>query len=250
LIEDAAQAFLAEDPSGLAGTLGDLSCFSLQQGKHMTTGEGGVVVTDDPELHRHVRLFVNKAWGYGDPDPDHYFPALNYRLTELQGAVALAQLHKLDQVVQRRREVAAALGRELQGTPGLRLPRDPAGGRHSWWKYAVMVDGARVPGGALALGRRMQARGVSCMPRYIQKPAFECALFKDFHASPVTSLPLGQNPRRNQPQPLFHRRDYPGAVRALEQVIVLPINELYTAGHVAFVARVIREETARLCDAA
>jgi dTDP-4-amino-4,6-dideoxygalactose transaminase len=164
--------------------------------------------------------------------------------------VAVAQLPKLDWVVQRRREVAAALGRELQGVPGLALPRDPRGGRHSWWKYAVMVDPAHVPGGSVELGRRLQARGVHCMPRYIQKPAFECALFQDFHASPVTSLPLGQNPRRHQPQPLFHRRDYPGAVRALEQVIVLPINEFYTDEHVAFVARAIREETARLGEAA
>src|SRR5690606_15180946 len=138
LIEDAAQAFLAEDALGLAGTIGDVGAFSLQQGKHMTTGEGGIVVTDDDERARHLRLFVNKAWGYGEPEPDHRFPALNYRMTELQGAVALAQLAKLDGVVEARRAVAAAWSDALAGLPGLSLPGDPDGGRHAFWKYPIL----------------------------------------------------------------------------------------------------------------
>ena len=76
----------------LVGTIGDIGCFSLQQGKHITTGEGGLVVSSDPELARRMFLFINKAWGYGDAKPDHYFLALNYRMSELQGAVAVAQL--------------------------------------------------------------------------------------------------------------------------------------------------------------
>ncbi len=223
-----------------------IATWSLQQGKHMTTGEGGLVTTDDPEVARRVTLFVNKAWGYGDPKPDHVFPALNYRMTELQGAVALAQLRKLDWVVQRRREVASAIGAALADVPGLTLPGDPEGGRHSWWKYAFFVDAARIEGGAVALGKRMRDRGVFCVPRYIQKPAFECALFQDWAASPVSFLPLQHNPRRDHPQPLFHRKDYPGAVAALDSVIVLPINELYTRDHVVHVAEVIRSEARSL----
>ena len=250
VIEDMAQAFLCEEKSGRPGTRGMIATWSLQQGKHMTTGEGGLVTTDDPEVARRVTLFVNKAWGYGDPKPDHVFPALNYRMTELQGAVALAQLRKLEWVVQRRREVAAAMSAALRDVPGLELPGDPAGGRHSWWKYAFFVDDARIAGGAVALGKRMRDRGVFCVPRYIQKPAFECALFQDWSASPVSFLPLQHNPRREQPQPLFHRKDYPGAVRALDRVIVLPINELYTREHVAHVADVIRTEAAALSGGA
>ena len=87
VMEDCAQAYLARDGGKLVGTHGAIGCFSLQQGKHITTGEGGLCVTNDPDLARRIRLFVNKAWGYGDPNPDHYFLALNYRLTELQGAV-------------------------------------------------------------------------------------------------------------------------------------------------------------------
>lgn len=66
----------------------------------------------------------------------------------------------------------------------------------------------------------------------------------------MSFLPLQHNPRREQPQPLFHRKDYPGAVRALDRVIVLPINELYTREHVAHVADVIRTEAAALSGGA
>ena len=101
VVEDCAQAYLATSGGRTVGTIGTIGCFSLQQGKHITTGEGGLVVTNDDHLARRVRLFINKAWGYGDANPDHYFLALNYRMTELQGAVALAQLGKLEIVGRR-----------------------------------------------------------------------------------------------------------------------------------------------------
>ncbi|MBK8100772.1 MAG: DegT/DnrJ/EryC1/StrS family aminotransferase [Planctomycetes bacterium] len=249
VIEDCAQSFLAEDRGRIAGTQSHLATFSLQQGKHMTTGEGGVVTTDDPQLARAVFLAVNKAWGYGDRDPDHYFPALNYRLTELQGAVALAQLDKLAWVVQRRGDVATALTRRLAAIPGLQLPEDPVGGRHTYWKYAFLVDPDVIHGGALELGKRMRARGVACVPRYIQKPAFECRLFQLWRQSPVSALPLSCNDRGRTDGPLFQRADYPGAVRALERVVVLPINELWQQQHLDQVASVIEQEARVLAHA-
>ncbi|MBV8172581.1 MAG: DegT/DnrJ/EryC1/StrS family aminotransferase, partial [Candidatus Eremiobacteraeota bacterium] len=97
VIEDCAQAFLTRSQGRFAGTFGRIACFSMQQGKHMTSGEGGIVATNDPLLARRMYLFINKAWGYGDPDPDHYFLALNYRMSELPGAVALALLDKLEE---------------------------------------------------------------------------------------------------------------------------------------------------------
>ncbi len=249
LIEDAAQAFGATRDGRRVGTFGKVAAFSLQQGKHITSGEGGIVATDDDDIARRVFLYVNKAWGYGDPKPDHYFPALNYRLTELQGAVLLAQLPRLDEFIASRRAAATRLRDRLAGTPGLTLPSDPASGTHTWWKFAFFVDADLVEGGARALGQKMQAAGVACVPHYIQKPAFECALFHDWSASPVTAMPLQNNPRRDGAMPLFHRRDYPGAVQALERVVVLPINERYTDVHVDHVARVIRAAAQELAHA-
>src|SRR5262245_12948060 len=102
VIEDCAQSFLAARDGRLVGTFGKAACFSLQQGKHITTGEGGLVVTNDDDMARRLFLFINKAWGYGDPRPDHYFLALNYRMSELQGAVGVAQLPKLKPGIQTR----------------------------------------------------------------------------------------------------------------------------------------------------
>ncbi len=249
ILEDCAQAFGATSRDGRAGSFGVIACYSLQQGKHMTTGEGGIVATDDAEFARRMFLFVNKAWGYGDKQPDHYFPALNARMTELQGAVALPQLQKLPWVLARRRAIAAAITAGLRSVPGLRLPSEPEGGAHSWWKYAFFVDANAIDGGAVALGARMKARGVFCAPRYVQKPAFECALFRDFTAHPVTRMPLEHNPRRHAAQPMFSRSDYPGAVAALESVVVLPIDELYEAQHIEHVCTVIREEAKALSRA-
>src|SRR5262249_27978766 len=118
VIEDCAQAFLAQEAGRLVGTIGTIGAFSLQQGKHMTTGEGGVVITADPAHARRMTLFGDKGWGYGDPEPDHEFLALNYRMTDLQGAVARAQLTKLDGVVARRRASAARLTEQLAALPG------------------------------------------------------------------------------------------------------------------------------------
>jgi perosamine synthetase len=240
LVEDCAQAFGATWRGRRIGTFGAIATFSLQQGKHITTGEGGLVATDDDALARRLFLAVNKAWGYGDSKPDHYFPALNYRLGELQGAVACAQLPKLDHVVASRREVARQLTAALADVPGLLLPGDPLHGTHSWWKFAFGVDAAVVPGGSAALGKRMQADGVACAPRYIQKPAFECALFQDWRRSPVTWLPLQASARAAAPMPPFRREDFPGAVAALDAVVVLPINERWLPPHVAHAAAVIR----------
>jgi dTDP-4-amino-4,6-dideoxygalactose transaminase len=88
VIEDCAQSFGATYGGRKTGTLGAVGTYSLQQGKHITTGEGGIVATDDDALARRMFLYINKAWGYGDPKPYHYFLALNYRAGELQGAVA------------------------------------------------------------------------------------------------------------------------------------------------------------------
>jgi len=76
-----------------------MAILSFHPVKSMTTGEGGITVSANGKFNRKMWLFVDKAWGYGDPKPDHYFLALNYRMTELQGAVALAQLDKVEDVV-------------------------------------------------------------------------------------------------------------------------------------------------------
>ncbi|MEM7582330.1 MAG: DegT/DnrJ/EryC1/StrS family aminotransferase [Acidobacteriota bacterium] len=241
VIEDAAQAFLATSGGAQIGTLGAIGCFSLQQGKHITTGEGGLVVTNDEALARRMFLFINKAWGYGDPSPDHYFLALNARMNELQGAVAVAQLDRLEGVVEARRRTAARLSDLLAEVDGIAVPWIADGNQHSYWKYCLRVDSDKVRGGADALAAELRERGIFSAPRYIRKPAFECQIFAEQRTFGNSRFPFD----RARPEAVDYRPElYPGTYRGLEQVLVLPWNERYTDEHVEGIAAAVRESVA------
>src|SRR5207237_7676858 len=141
------------------------------------------------------RLFVNKAWGYGDPRPDHYFLALNGRLTELQGAVAVAQLSKLEDNVDRRIDAATLLTKLLAGVPSITTPVVADGDVHTFWRYLVRVDGAGLAGdglrgGVMTLAADLADQGVASAPRYIQKPAFECEVIAEQRTSGKRRCPV------------------------------------------------------------
>jgi perosamine synthetase len=246
VIEDCAQAYLATQYDRLVGTIGAIGAFSFQQGKHMTTGEGGVVISADPTHARRMTLFSDKAWGYGDPEPDHYFLALNYRMTELQGAVARIQLEKLDGVVARRRHAADALTEELADVPGLTLPAPLPGAIHVYWKYPLIVDPEIIVGGADALGAALKTAGVFCAPRYIQKPAFQCQVFTHRRTFGQSQVPWSYRERSGGDAVVYDTAEYPGTMTGLERVVVLPWSEFYAEAHVAFIAGAVREAVTRL----
>ena len=174
LIEDCAQAFLAAMDGQPVGTWGDIGCFSLQQGKHITCGEGGLTVTSDQSIARHLKVWIDKAWPYGEANPDHEFLAMNGRLSELQGAVALAQMDKLSVGVKRRIEMAARLSSALEGLPGLTTPKTAATARNVFWRYPVLIDPEIIEGGPQGVAADLGQVGIGSAPRYIQKPAFQC----------------------------------------------------------------------------
>jgi dTDP-4-amino-4,6-dideoxygalactose transaminase len=240
VIEDCAQAYGTTYKGRHVGTMGAIGCFSLQQGKHMTTGEGGMVVTRDPALNRRMVLFSDKAWGYGDAAPDHYFVAPNYRMTELVGAVALAQLEKLPAMIKVRVEMANRLTEALKGVRGVFSPTIQPEVHHTYWKYPLRVDPNQIRGGADALGAKLKAAGVFCAPRYIQKAAFECAVLRDRVSFGRSHFPWEGEHRNGEPAIRYDSAETPGTTEGLATVVVLPWNERYTATHVDFIARVIR----------
>jgi dTDP-4-amino-4,6-dideoxygalactose transaminase len=245
VIEDCAQAFLARHAGETVGTGGDIGCFSLQQGKHITTGEGGLVTTNDPALARRMFLFINKGWGYGDSHPDHYFLALNYRMSELQGAVAVAQLDKLEEVVDRRIALADRLTRQLAGLPGVATPHVRTGDVHTYWKYCLRIDGRVIPGGAPAVARLLKEKGIASAPRYIQKPAFDCEIFQKQRTFGNSRYPF----TLARPEALdYDHRRFPGTFQALDGILVLPWNERYTPEHVGYLADALHEAVARLTE--
>ncbi len=245
VIEDCAQAFDAKHNGQLVGTFGDIGCFSLQQGKHITTGEGGLVVTNNADYARRVFLFVNKAWGYGDAKPDHYFLALNYRMTELHGAVAVAQLDKLDCSVQQRVEMADLLTSKIAGIAGIAPPHVQKGDLHTYWKYCVRVDDKIIPGGSVKLAAALKEWGIFSAPRYIQKPAFDCEVFRDQRTFGNSRFPF----TLARPEAVdYSRSRFPGTFQGLEEILVLPWNEMYQPEHVAYIAQAIHDAVKQLAE--
>ncbi len=239
VIEDAAQALLATHNGQNIGSIGDIGCFSLQQGKHITTGEGGLITTNNDAFARRTFLAINKAWGYGDPKPDHYFLALNYRMSELQGAVATAQLTKLTDIVNRRRTTANQLTEKIKDIPGIATPKIDPRNLHSYWKYCLSVDSNLVEGGAVGLAKALkEEKGIFSAPRYIQKPAFQCEIFREQRTFGKSRFPF----TLASPEAVDYNPDqYPGTFAGLESVLVLPWNENYTDEHVDYIAQAIKQ---------
>lgn len=236
VIEDCAQAWLATTGGAYVGTLGDFGAFSLQQGKHLTCGEGGVVIGRDAAQVRHAELWVNKGWGYGDPSPDHRWIAPNARLSELQGAVAVAQFAKLDDNLATRRKMAAELTDALADVPGLTLPGAAEGDEHAWWRYPILVDPAEVPGGPVAVAAELKAWTVPAAPRYIVKPAFRCGIFVDQKTFGSSRWPFSLA----RPEAVtYDDAAFPGTLSYLERVLVLPWSERTTEEHVAHIAEAV-----------
>jgi dTDP-4-amino-4,6-dideoxygalactose transaminase len=153
IIEDAACASGAAYKGRHAGTLGLAAAFSFHPRKSITTGEGGMVTTADDRLARRVNSLRNH--GAEIPEEVRHAAArpyilsdfnllgFNYRMTDLQGAVGLVQLAKLDRYIDERQRWADWYRRELAGISWLRLPEVPAGYRHGWQSYVCMVKGVR-----------------------------------------------------------------------------------------------------------
>lgn len=139
IVEDAAEAHGSEYRGRRAGSLGDVAAFSFYVNKVVTTGEGGMVLTDDSATAAAARSLRNQAF---QPEARfvHSTLGFNYRMTNLQAAVGVAQVRRIEQLVARKRENAAHYRRLLANVPGLRLPPEAPWARSVFWMFAVLVE--------------------------------------------------------------------------------------------------------------
>lgn len=139
VLEDAAEAHGARYRGRPCGSLGDIAAFSFYANKAITTGEGGMVVTDDEELAEECRSLRNLSFPRGARTYLHDRIGFNYRMSNLQGALGLAQLERIDDLVGARRRHAAMYTERLRSLDALELPVQEPWATNSYWMYGIVI---------------------------------------------------------------------------------------------------------------
>ena len=174
IVEDAACAAGAAYQGRPAGSLGEIGVFSFHPRKTITTGEGGMITTGRDDLAERMSSLRNHGATVSEeqrhlgPRP-HLLPEFprvgyNYRMTDLQGAVGLAQLARLDGLIAERAAWAAWYRRELADLDWLHLPDEPPDGRHGWQAFVARIDPTRAPFDAIGLMDALQGEGIATRP--------------------------------------------------------------------------------------
>ena len=194
VIEDAAEAhgaqFIPEtDNSGethYAGTLGDIGCFSFYANKIITTGEGGMVVTDSDEIARNARSLKDLAHS-SDKRFLHSTVGYNYRMTNMQAAVGVSQLEEIEKFIEIKRNMARTYKELLEDIPGLNLPKEKPWAKNVYWMYAVLVeDGFGMSRDELM--KVLKLRGVDTRTFFV--PVHQQPVFAEYFSS--FSLPVSE----------------------------------------------------------
>ena len=225
LIEDCSQAHVTRYRGRYLGTFGDLAAFSFQQSKHLTTGDGGMTITNRDDWAERMSLFRDKGW---TRQPQwgrrtYAFLAPNYRMTELQAAVGLPQTKTVRQTVEKRIALGAYLTELICDIPGIAPAPVTEGSEHSCWMVPLRVDGWP----AALFAEALTKEGVGAGAGYIGVPIFMCmeALYakKTFGTSthPFDGCHGGR-------QIEYTSGMCPNTEEALRHIVTLSINENYS----------------------
>ena len=217
IIEDAAEAHGADYRSQRIGSFGMASCFSFYANKLVTTGEGGMVLVDDDALAERARRLRNLGFGPGRRFL-HQEIGFNFRLTNLQAALGLAQVDRIAEIVERKRAMGKAYTRRLSEVDGLELQVEQAWSHSVYWMYGVLV---RETTGvdAAELAARLSEQGIETRP-----------FFLGMHEQPVL-----------QQRGLFEGESYPVTERLARQGLYLPSGLGLTESQIERVCEAVRE---------
>ncbi len=188
VIEDACEAIGADFKGRRVGSFGDAGIFAFYPNKQITTGEGGMIVTNDLAIARRVRSLRNQGRTDSGDWLDHAEPGFNYRLSEMNCALGRSQLRRIEEILEQRAQVAAWYDDYLRDEPQVIVPelRIPDG-RVSWFVYVVRLADQFGRAERDAVVQRMRAHGIACgryFPPIHQQPAYRGWALR--HPLPVT----------------------------------------------------------------
>jgi perosamine synthetase len=220
VFEDAAQAVGAVRDGARAGTLGDAAAFSFYATKNVTTGEGGMFVTDDAALAEAVRRFRHHGKG---AQYEYLTLGYNYRMTDIAAAIGRVQMTRLSEIGRTRRANAAFYDAELAAISGVTTPFVPHGATHVYHQYSILIDDEQTANGAGrdAVRAALAAAGVAS-GIYYPKP---------LHLHPLFA-PLG-----------YGLGDFPVAERVARQILALPVHPRLERAQLERVVRALRSAT-------
>jgi dTDP-4-amino-4,6-dideoxygalactose transaminase len=196
VIEDACQAHGAEYKGKKVGSIGHIACFSFYPTKNMTTGEGGMITTNDDELCKKARMIRNHGQAHIG-EYLHRILGYNYRMTDMQAAIGLVQLKKLESFIEKRIEYARYLNNSLMNVSEIVTPKIKENIRHVFHQYTVRVlDGKRD-----YVAKQMEKNGIQT---------------RIYYPLPIYKQPLYRN--------LGYREEFPEAEQASKEVLSLPVH--------------------------
>ena len=216
LIEDACEGLGSEIGGRPLGSFGDVAVFAFYPNKQITTGEGGMIVTDDPELADLMRSLRNQGRDADGTWLRHVRLGFNYRLDEMSAAVGVAQVERLGEIRAGRARVAATYERALGGLSWVRLPRAGAGETVDWFVFVIRLDASIDRDGLIP---RLAERGVPARP-----------YFQPLHLQPLYQERYG-----------FRPGEFPVTERVAASTLALPFSSRLTDEEVEYVAATLEE---------
>ena len=238
LIEDCAQSFGSRYRGRHVGGFGDLGCFSFNEFKHLSTGDGGIVLTNDKQLYGRAHNYADKCYdrlGQGD-----HLKMLcpNYRMTELQGAVGLAQFDRLDGIVKTRNTLGNWLNEQLATIPGILPPKIVDGGQSSYWFYMIRIDEQKLGINRDEFARRLNLEGIAAGAGYIERPMYQEPVFANRSFFNGGVWPAEKLSGREYDYRKVH---CPNAEKVLQSAIRLSLHEGFTMDDVQDYVKAIRK---------
>jgi perosamine synthetase len=219
LIEDSAEAIGAEYKGKKAGSFGDAAVFAFYPNKQITTGEGGVVLTNNEEIARLCCSLRNQGRGEGEEWLEHERPGYNYRISDINCALGLAQLERLDEILEMRERVAQMYNERLSELEGVQLPYVAPHVKLSWFVYVVRLADRYRREDRDRILHGLRARGIGCSN-----------YFSPIHLQPFYRELFGHKPG-----------DFPVTERVSDRTIALPFYNSLTEGEVEYVVSQLRD---------
>ncbi len=220
VIEDSCEAIGAETLGRKAGTFGEAGCFAFYPNKQMTTGEGGMILTNRDDVAALSRSMRNQGRDEGQGWLEHGRLGFNYRLSDIQCALGLAQLSRLEELLAKRAAVAEMYRTVLAGNPDLIVPRNPDQGRMSWFVFVVRLSSEFSRAQRDRILQGLKAEGIGCNN-----------YFMPIHVQPFYRQEFG-----------FHLGQFPVTEYVSDRTIALPFFPVMTREQVKQVAACLEEQ--------